>query len=86
MCFAEIMSLQLIFIFIWGGANGYVFKAEYEGNPVACKFLPTNMTHKEIVKQFTEEARLVCNLAHPNLVQYYGICIKEKKECKEMIF
>lgn len=55
------------------GAFGDVKKAVYRDTPVAVKMLHSS----EAASAFFQEAALLCQLRHPNIVSCLGVCIEE---------
>ena len=54
------------------GAMGVVYKAKYHGSDVAVKQALINLADYEALKQLAQEATLMEELRHPNIVQFLG--------------
>ncbi|KAG2378398.1 hypothetical protein C9374_008541 [Naegleria lovaniensis] len=62
------------------GANGSVFRANWNGTEVAVKALKSDVTSEESA-EFQKEAALLSTLRHPNIVNFYGISISDSTKC-----
>ena len=59
------------------GAFAKVFRGRYKGNPVAIKiFLKQPEINAQSIRTFAEEARVALKLSHPNIVRFYGLCVR----------
>jgi tRNA A-37 threonylcarbamoyl transferase component Bud32 len=54
------------------GAMGVVYKAKYRGSDVAVKQVLLNLADSEAMKLLAQEATLMEELRHPNIVQFLG--------------
>jgi tRNA A-37 threonylcarbamoyl transferase component Bud32 len=54
------------------GGSGTVYKVKYHGSDAAVKKLPILGANAKELEQFTQEAELMGQLLHPNIVQFYG--------------
>eukprot|EP01126_Amoeba_proteus_P039243 TRINITY_DN4126_c0_g1_i9.p1 TRINITY_DN4126_c0_g1~~TRINITY_DN4126_c0_g1_i9.p1 ORF type:complete len:744 (+),score=122.21 TRINITY_DN4126_c0_g1_i9:83-2314(+) len=61
------------------GAYGSVFLAEFNGYPVACKVIKTELT-QENAKKILDELRVMKRLKHPNVVLFMGACINSNNQ------
>ncbi|CAG8608913.1 11063_t:CDS:2 [Paraglomus brasilianum] len=71
---SEIVMPKPLFI-IGEGANGKVYKAEYDGKPVAIKI------SKEERKSLENEFRIYSRLKHENVLKFYGVMEDETGYC-----
>ena len=60
--------------FIGAGTSGTVFKASYEGQPVAVKRILVQRG-SELARLLTREAAILRRLNHPNIVRFYGMSL-----------
>ena len=63
--------------FASGGA-GQVFRAKFSGYPVCVKELFSSIFDETDLQEFVQEASMLSQLNHPNIVRFYGICIEDK--------
>eukprot|EP01126_Amoeba_proteus_P039236 TRINITY_DN4126_c0_g1_i1.p1 TRINITY_DN4126_c0_g1~~TRINITY_DN4126_c0_g1_i1.p1 ORF type:complete len:494 (+),score=69.93 TRINITY_DN4126_c0_g1_i1:239-1720(+) len=61
------------------GAYGSVFLAEFNGYPVACKVIKTELT-QENAKKILDELRVMKRLKHPNVVLFMGACLNSNNQ------
>src|SRR3990167_443885 len=54
------------------GSFGTIYKATWHGTKIAVKKLSSTMS-SQLLKEFYEEAALMRELRHPNILQYLGI-------------
>jgi len=59
------------------GGYGVVFKGEWENIPVAIKELRTGKMPDKVLAEFKNEAFIMAQYRHPNIVQLYGICLEQ---------
>lgn len=59
------------------GGYGVVYKGEWENIPVAIKALRTGKMPDKILAEFKNEAFIMAQYRHPNIVQLYGICLEQ---------
>jgi serine/threonine protein kinase len=68
--FIEIKSV------IGHGASSEVLGGVYKSNQVAIKVSSPPEITEEILSSFLEEASITSSLDHPNIVKFYGICVR----------
>src|SRR5690606_29678348 len=64
------------------GAFGSVIKGTWRGG-AGCE-VALKQLHKQDgvgVKMFWKEVSMMCGLRHPNIVQYYGVCMHPNHRC-----
>jgi len=67
---------------IGGGATATVYRGILDGvQEVAIKAFYCNVLNPNVVKVFIGEAMLMCNLDHPHVVKYQGVCVKPPDIC-----
>ncbi len=67
---------------VGSGAFATVSRARCRGTTVAVKQAKTSFFHgltAEQLKAFVHEVRVLSRLAHPNLVQFMGVCVTDKE-------
>eukprot|EP01130_Rhizamoeba_saxonica_P013825 TRINITY_DN5942_c0_g1_i1.p1 TRINITY_DN5942_c0_g1~~TRINITY_DN5942_c0_g1_i1.p1 ORF type:complete len:739 (+),score=139.65 TRINITY_DN5942_c0_g1_i1:112-2217(+) len=57
------------------GTCGIVHLATWNGTHVAVKKIFRSLLHADKIKEFTQEARLLGGLRHPNVVLFMGVCV-----------
>eukprot|EP01088_Endostelium_zonatum_P020602 TRINITY_DN7677_c0_g1_i1.p1 TRINITY_DN7677_c0_g1~~TRINITY_DN7677_c0_g1_i1.p1 ORF type:complete len:377 (-),score=59.44 TRINITY_DN7677_c0_g1_i1:155-1285(-) len=63
------------------GSFAEVFKAKWRGTEVAVKKLPAQMLGGEFFEDFENEAELMRQLRHPNVLQFLGACMISPDIC-----
>jgi serine/threonine protein kinase/Ran GTPase-activating protein (RanGAP) involved in mRNA processing and transport len=77
MPFKQIAWKDLVIIESIGqGGFGEVFKASWQGITVAVKQLHLKTLNQNIKKEFEREAQVMADCRHPNIVQFYGVCME----------
>jgi hypothetical protein len=66
------------------GACGTVYRGTFDGQPVAVKEIATGFAinkqqHADYVAEVLQEASVLASLAHPQVLRFYGISIKERE-------
>lgn len=61
---------------IGGGGFGDVHIALWKGQQVAVKKLRVQRVHQKKMQEFEKEVLSITELDHPNIVKFYGACIK----------
>jgi len=61
------------------GAYGSVYLAEFNGYPVACKVIKSELT-QENARKILDELRMMRRLKHPNVVLLMGACLNSKQQ------
>jgi len=56
------------------GASGAVYRASWQGSEVAVKQLSLFCLDRQHVASFYQEATILAELSHPNVVRFYGVC------------
>mmetsp|Transcript_13269 Transcript_13269/g.18385 ORF Transcript_13269/g.18385 Transcript_13269/m.18385 type:complete len:345 (-) Transcript_13269:222-1256(-) len=57
------------------GATSRIFRTSYRGTPVVLKSYDLKPFTLETVLDFSKEAFLYCQLDHPNIVKFLGVCL-----------
>lgn len=63
------------------GGFGEVYFAKWHGTVVAVKKLRPGKFSKKREKQFSEEVLNFCQLEHPNVVKFLGVCLEKLNSC-----
>jgi len=61
------------------GGYGTVYRAEFNGYPVACKVIRMGLS-QENAKKILDELRLLQKLKHPNVVLLMGACLNSRNQ------
>ncbi|MEA2097023.1 MAG: protein kinase, partial [Candidatus Cloacimonadota bacterium] len=61
---------------IGGGGSGIVYKGRWQNTYVAIKQLTLMELDPKAEVEFTREASIMSALRHPNIVEFYGVCLE----------
>jgi len=62
--------------FLARGASAKVYEGKFRNEKVAIKvYSPTELTD-EVIDAFKKETEIMCKFQHPNVIKFYGICVK----------
>lgn len=61
---------------VGGGGFADVHVCMWQGSCVAVKKLRVQRVHPNKLKAFEDEVRAISHLSHPNIVKFYGACVK----------
>jgi len=59
------------------GGFGIVYRAKWQGTDVAVKTLHINNFNQDTLDDFKNEASIMANLRHKNIIMLYGICVTQ---------
>jgi len=63
------------------GGFGIVYRGQWQHTTVAIKKLLINTLTEDTLTEFTQEAQLMSQLRHPNVVNFYKICTEPSRYC-----
>ncbi|HUV84104.1 MAG TPA: protein kinase, partial [Methanosarcinales archaeon] len=66
---------------IGGGGSGIVHEGTWHGTKVAVKHLLFVDFDERAMREFLREVTMMANLRHPNIVEFYKVCIEPEKNC-----
>lgn len=69
---------------IGGGGVGIVYNGRYKGEPVALKTLFDPRVDEQLKQEYMDELLIMSKLNHPNVVDFYGACMKAPNLCMVM--
>lgn len=63
--------------FLGRGGYGEVFKATWDGYPVAVKRFGRKCIIKKSIIDYVKEVQIVSQMRHPNIITFYGVSFDE---------
>jgi serine/threonine protein kinase len=62
---------------IGSGGFGVVFRGKFRGETVAIKKIHANaLSNLASIQEFQSEVAVLCTLRHPNILKFFGACVK----------
>lgn len=62
------------------GGFGSVYRGIWEGIDIAVKQLHIESLTTDLMQEFIHEAKIMQKCRHPNIVQFYAVCIRQGKD------